>query len=78
MIAAELHALASAGIRLCFRRHREAPLVGEPAREILALTLQPFVHCVAFALLRLPRALRVGVTAAPDASGTVVHAHGVA
>jgi hypothetical protein len=77
MIAAELHALAGACVCLRFRRHCQPPLVGEPPREILALMLQPFVVRIALALLGLPRALRVGVAATPDARGAVIHAHGV-
>ena len=77
MIAAELHAFARARICLRLRRHRQAPLISEPPREILALMLQPLVLCIALALLGLPRALRVRVAAAPDVRRAVVHAHGV-
>ena len=78
MIAAELHPLARAGVRLRLGRHRQASLVGEPPREILALMLEPLVLRVMLALLGFPRALSVRVTAAPDARAAVVHAHCVA
>ena len=77
MIAAELHPLARAGVRLGLGRHREAPLVGEPPREVLALILEALVVRVMLALLGLPRELRVGVTAAPDTRRAVMHAHRV-
>ena len=77
MIAAELHALAGAGV--CFRLSRrcQPAFVGEPAREIFALMLQPFVLRIALALFGLPGKLRVGVAAAPDSRTAVIYAHRV-
>ena len=77
MIAAELHPLARACVRLGLGRHREAPLVGEPPREVLALMLEALVIRVMLALFGLPRELRVGVAAAPDTRRAVMHAHRV-
>ena len=77
MVAAELHPLARAGVGLGLGRHRKAPLVGQPPREVRALMLEALVVRVMLALLGLPRELRVGVTAAPDTRRTVMHAHRV-
>jgi hypothetical protein len=77
MIASELHPLARACIRLSLGRYREAPLVGEPPREVLALMLETLVIRIVLALLGLPRELRVGVTAAPDTGRAIMHAHRV-
>ncbi len=48
------------------------------AQKSFALMLQLLVLCMMLALLGLPCALRVAVTAAPDARATIVNAHGIA